>query len=123
MYYRGLRPEDEGDGVERIIRDVLIPLFDQGIGRDDGRFLLTVIHERNHPPDRWMDQVRGFGLRVRRAITFRPRLQRSPRSTSSAIVRIGRTIRIAEWLYMFLQTIDADPAQIARAFGDAGGEA
>lgn len=122
-YHRNLQPDDEGDGVERIIRDVLIPLFDQGVGRSDGRFLLTVIHERNHPPARFTGRVRLFLRRVWHAITFKPRVQVSRRSTSRAIVRVGRTIRIAEWVGTFLRNIDADPAQIARAFGDAGGAA
>src|SRR5205807_2166817 len=116
-YHRNLREADGAEAVDRILTDVLIPLFDQSIGRDAGRLVLATRHELIHPPVRLVERMQLAGRQLRRLLTLRPRVQVTPR-TSSAIVRAGGTIRVADWLNTFIQTIDPDPAVVARVFGE-----
>jgi len=119
-YLQAAAPRDRDEAAYRALRDGVFPLLARQIPVRVIVDALRLLNERRSPPVGLIERWRIRFDDVRRWITRRPVLSANPAPTA-AVIRRGRRIIVADWLYELLRTELAVPnAVIERAGHDYG---
>jgi hypothetical protein len=121
-FVRNLPARDQEEGRVRVVRDFVIPLLTEIVGRGGARNMLTLYLERQNPIAGFWPGARARIVRTTRWIRRQPRLEIRT-ELREPVSRVSSRIVTAQWFIDALNGLHLTPAIIDRAFAEGGAHA